>query len=148
MARNAAAERYAKALFQLAKESGRSAEVRSELAAFAAALDENDALRDVLLQPLHPASERQAVLGSLAEQLGSSGTLRSFYAFLIDQRRLVDVEAIQAAYDRLADAEQGVTQVEVRTAASLDDDQLDRLRSALWGDGDHLDEIAARLLRD
>ena len=131
MARSAAADRYGKALFQLAKEEGRGGEIRAELGAFADALSESQELRDVLLQPIYPASERQAVLDAVAEQLGSSGTLRNFYSFLIDQRRLVDAFAIRDAYDRLADAELGVTQVDVRTASALDDDQLDRLRTAL-----------------
>ncbi len=131
MARNAAGERYAKALFQLAQEEGRTSEVRAELGSLVDALTESQELRDVLLQPIHPAPQRQAVLAALAERLGASETLRSFYSFLIDQRRLVDAFAIREAYDRLVDAERGVTQVEVRTAQALDDAQLERLRGAL-----------------
>ena len=52
MARGAAARRYAKALFQIAKEEGKVGELRSELADMATMVAQSPELRDVLLQPL------------------------------------------------------------------------------------------------
>ncbi|MBW2241011.1 MAG: F0F1 ATP synthase subunit delta [Deltaproteobacteria bacterium] len=131
MARFAAAERYAKALFQLAKDQGNVPAIRSELRALGSLLEENDELRDVLLQPLHPAAQRRAVLTSVTEQLSASSLLKNFYSFLIDQRRLVDFAAIEEAYGELADADAGLTKAQVRTAAPLSDDQRTRLQNAL-----------------
>lgn len=131
MARFAAAERYAKALFQLAKDQGDVAAIRTELHGLGSLLEENEELREVLLQPLHPAAQRRAVLASVAEQLGASNFLKSFYSFLIDQRRLVDFAAIEEAYGELADADAGRTKAQVRSAAPLSDDQRTRLQSAL-----------------
>lgn len=131
MAKGAAARRYARALFQLASEEGRVAPVRESLAGFDALMAENANLRDVLLQPLHPVAERLAVLGGITEQAGSDPILRNFYAFLIDQRRLVEFDAIRAEYERLADDEAGITKAEVRSASALDDQQVQRLRAAL-----------------
>ena len=131
MARTAAAERYAKALFQLAKENGNVAEIRRELQELGALLEENAELRDVLLQPIHPAGQRRWVLGALTEKLGASPVLRSFYSFLIDQRRLVDLGAIEEAYSVLADADAGLSKASVRAAAALTDEQRSRLQRAL-----------------
>ncbi len=131
MARAAAAERYAKALFQLAKEHGNVDAVRGELAALGGLLQENDELREVLLQPLHPTGQRRAVLATVAEKLGASALLRSFYSFLIDQRRLVDYAAIEAAFGELADRDAGRTKAQVRCAAPLTDEQRSRLQRAL-----------------
>ncbi|MCP5059650.1 MAG: ATP synthase F1 subunit delta [bacterium] len=131
MARFAAAERYAKALFQLAKDQGDVAVIRTELRGLGSLLEENEDLREVLLQPLHPAAQRRAVLASVAEQLGASTFLKSFYSFLIDQRRLVDFAAIEEAYGELADADAGLIKAQVRSAAPLNDDQRTRLQSAL-----------------
>lgn len=131
MARGAAARRYARALFQLAKEESRVTGVRDELSAFADLVQSNAELRDVLLQPLHPVAERRAVLDQVAERVGAGSTLRHFYAFLIDQRRLVELDAIREEYDRLANEAAGITSAEIRSAHPLSDDQLARLRSAL-----------------
>ena len=131
MARGAAARRYAKALFELAKEDGRVAEVRAELAGMSAMVAESPELRDVLLQPLHPVAERKKVLHGVTERVGSSPILRSFYSFLIDQRRLFDFAAIREEYERMADEDAGLTKALVRSAVPLRDDQLDRLKQSL-----------------
>ena len=83
------------------------------------------------IQPLHPAGERRAVLSAVAEQLGASVLLRSFYSFLIDQRRLVDLDAIREEYARLAEAAAGLVHAEVISARPLRDDQRERLKQAL-----------------
>jgi len=131
MARGAATRRYAKALFALAQEEGRVDGVRQELERMQGLLEEHVELHDVLFQPLHPSEQRRAVLMGVAERLASSPLLRHFYEFLIDRRRLVDLDAIAREYDRLADAEAGVTQARVRSAAPLREEQLARLRAAL-----------------
>lgn len=131
MGRNAAAGRYAKALFELAREEGCADEVRSELSALADLVDENAELGSVLLQPLYPAHERKSVLAAVADQLGASAILRQFYAFLIDQRRLVDIAAIRESYEELADTMTGVARAEIRSASPLEPDQLERLTRAL-----------------
>ncbi len=131
MARSAAARRYARALFQLAEEEGRVTPVREALSGFDALLAENADLGEVLLQPLHPVAERRSVLEKVTEQAGLDPLLRHFYAFLIDQRRLVDLDAIRAEYERLADEQAGVTKALVRSASPLSDAQVARLRDAL-----------------
>jgi F-type H+-transporting ATPase subunit delta len=131
MRTSAAARRYARALFSLAKEEGRVADTRSELRQLASLLADNQDLHDALFQPLHPVAERHAVLREVATRLGASTTVRNFFTFLVDQRRLVDFDAIHAEYERLADVDAGRTVAEVISATSLDDSQLDRLRRAL-----------------
>jgi F-type H+-transporting ATPase subunit delta len=131
MRTSAAARRYARALFSLAKEEGRVADTRSELRQLASLLADNQDLHDALFQPLHPVTERHAVLREVATRLGASATVRNFFTFLVDQRRLVDFDAIHAEYERLADVDAGRTVAEVISATSLDDSQLDRLRRAL-----------------
>jgi F-type H+-transporting ATPase subunit delta len=131
MPRAAAARRYAKALFSLARETGRVEEVRAEVETLGSLIEGNAELRAVLLQPLHPAAQRRAVLRAVAERIGASPLLKNFLSFLVDQRRLVDWAAIQAEYARLADAAAGLTQVRVRSASPLSDAQRERLRRAL-----------------
>lgn len=131
MAGRAAARRYAKALYQLARGEGQVPQVSGELTALQSSLAESAELQSVLLQPLHPASQRRAVLAAVADGMNASPLLRSFYSFLIDQRRLVDLDAIIEEYERLAAEEAGVTQAEIVSARPLSDAQRERLTRAL-----------------
>ena len=131
MVRAGVARRYAKALFSLAREQNRVAEVREEVGRLGRALAESAQLSAVVLQPLHPTAERRAVLGAVAAQLGASPLLRNFLSFLVDQRRLVDWAGIQEEFGRLADAAAGLTHARVTSAAPLSDAQRERLQRAL-----------------
>lgn len=131
MKTSAAGRRYARAMFSLAQEDGRVSEVRAEFAQLEEVLEESSDLRMALLTPLHPVEERKRVLGALAQQLNLSAGFQHFLSFLVDQRRLVDLSAIQEEYGRLADELSGRLTAEVRAATPLDDHQRERLRAAL-----------------
>ena len=131
MRTSAAARRYARALFSLAREQHRVSEVRAELERTAGALSESSELREALFTPLHPVEERKKVLEAVAAQLDLSQTVRHFQALLIDQRRLVDFPAICEEFARLADENSGLMTAEVTSASPLDERRKDRLRRAL-----------------
>ena len=131
MVSSAAARRYARALFSLAKEQHRVREVGDELDALAALFDESAELREALLTPLHPVEERKAVLRAVSERAQTSATVRNFYSYLIDRRRLVDFPGIHAEYKQLADDDAGLMTAEVVAASPLDERRKDRLRRAL-----------------
>jgi F-type H+-transporting ATPase subunit delta len=131
MRSSAAARRYARALFALADETHAVTQARDELAAIAGLFESEPALRNALFRPLHPVAERRAVLRSLSERLSLSIIVRNFFSYAIDQRRLVDFDAIRAEFEQLADAAAGLVKARVTAAAPLDDAQRDRLQSAL-----------------
>ena len=131
MPTTAAARRYARALFQIAREDRRVGEVLGELDTLATMLDENESLRDALLTPLHPVEERKAVMKSVSQGSGVSASVTNFYSNLIDQRRLVDFYGIREEYQRLANEDAGLMTAVVTTASPLDDRRKDRLRRAL-----------------
>ena len=131
MKSTAAGRRYAKALFTLAQEESRVAEIREELSNLSELVAQNPELSRVLLTPLHPVEERKNVLDALIREAGLSKTVRHFMAFLVDQRRLVDFEGIREEYDRLADEQAGLVTAEVVSARDLDANDEERLRRAL-----------------
>jgi F-type H+-transporting ATPase subunit delta len=126
-----AAQRYAKALFGLAQDEHRHREVRAELERLVALFTESRELSSTLLTPMHPAAERKAVLRALATRANVSPLVQNFLGFLVDQRRIVQFEAIAAAYGQLADEAEGLLTAEVRVASALDERRKDRLRRAL-----------------
>ena len=126
-----AAHRYAKALFGLAEDDHRHREVRDELGKLSSLFADSRELREALLTPLHPASDRKAALREIADRISVSPLVQNFLSYLIDQRRLIDFEAIAAAYGELADEAEGLLSAEVISASPLDDRRKDRLRRAL-----------------
>jgi F-type H+-transporting ATPase subunit delta len=128
---SAAARRYARALFSLAQETQAVESVRSEIDQVGSLFESEPTLRAALFRPLHPVAERRAALKAVCERVGVSDSVRNFFAFLIDQRRLVDFDAIQDEFSRLADAAAGLVKAHVTAAAPLEDSQRERLQRAL-----------------
>jgi len=126
-----AARRYARALFALAQEEGGVASIRGELDDMARLLAANPDLQRRLFQPLHPVHERRQVLKRVCEQGRGSRTIQNFFAYLIEQRRLVAFDAIHDEFNRLADEADGRVRAEVRSASPLRDQQRARLVEAL-----------------
>ena len=131
MRSTAAARRYARALFALAREDGATDAVRSELERLSTLLEASPPLHDALFRPLHPVAERRGVMRRIAERERLSRNVQNFTLYLIDQRRMVDFDAIVAEYGRLADEAAGRLAAEVVSAGPLRDDQRERLRLAL-----------------
>lgn len=131
MRSSAAARRYARALFALADETGAIATIRGELAQIAELFQSDPALRNALFRPLHPVAERRAVLRALCDRLSLSAIVKNFFAYAIDQRRLVDFDAIRSEFEALADAAAGVIKARVVSAIELDGAQRGRLQGAL-----------------
>lgn len=131
MPSSGAARRYARALFALAKEDGRTAEVRAEIDTLAELFEASPQLREALITPLYPVKERRAVLVAVSRAEGFSEIVTNFYSFLIDQRRMVDFRGIREEYHRLVDKDSGLMTAEVITASPLDERKQDRLRRAL-----------------
>jgi len=127
----AAARRYARALFSIARDETRIEDVRRELLAIHDVMQQSRELRDAILQPLHPSAERRQVLKGVCQKLGTSGVVSNFCAFLVDQRRVIDFDVICDAYGRLADDAAGRTRARVVSASPLSDTQRSELRTAL-----------------
>jgi F-type H+-transporting ATPase subunit delta len=126
-----AAHRYAKALFGLAEDEHRHRDVRLELETLSTLFNESREMRDALLTPLHPASDRKAALREIASRSSVSPLVQNFMSYLIDQRRLIDFQAIVEAYGEFADNAEGLLTAEIISASPLDDRRKDRLRRAL-----------------
>ncbi len=126
-----AAYRYAKALFGLAQDEHRQREVRAEIENLGSMFTNSRELRDALLTPLHPAEERKSALRAIAASASISPLVQNFVSYLIDQRRLIDLDGIVEAYGVFADESEGLVTAEVVSASPLDDRRKDRLRRAL-----------------
>ncbi len=117
------ARRYAKALFDLAKQSGSDAldKAGSDLAGFAAMAEGNPELAGLFRDPVFSPEEKQGVVLALAQRLETDGMVRDFLFLLADKHRLMLLDRIAGEYQPLLDAEKGIVRGEVVSAVPLDD---------------------------
>ena len=123
MTGSVAARRYAKALFDLAKQSGAEAmeKTGADLEAFAALTRESAELAGLFRDPVFSPQEKQRVVTALAERLETGAMVRDFLSLLADKHRLVVLTGIAAEYQLLLDAEKGILRGEIVSAMPLDE---------------------------
>jgi F-type H+-transporting ATPase subunit delta len=131
MPSQAAARRYARAIFGLAQDEGRLDEVRREMAQLELLFEESPELRAVVFRPLHPVAERRAVLDQLSTRLGLSPTVHKVCAILVEHGRMAAFHTIREELERLANEAAGHVEAQVLAASPLAAAQLERLRRAL-----------------
>lgn len=120
---------YARAAFEEAKATGRLAEWAQALEVAAAVV--RDARVESLLGNPHvsPAELSQLIIDIAGPQLDERG--RNFVQMLAENRRLAYLPEIAEIFDQLKDAEEGVVDVTVTSAAPLDEQQRRTLSEAL-----------------
>ncbi len=127
----ALAERYAGALVDVALENKQAEQVKQELAAFAAVLEESPDLHAFLANPSMARATKHAVIEQIVERMGASRTLRNYLFVIVDQRRAAMLPEIQQAFSRLLDTRMGIMQATVTSAAQLSDAERAELDAAL-----------------
>ena len=112
---------YARALYQAAREAGRTREVRDELSDFVEATRQVRELRDLIRNPqVDPRAKAAAVDAVLGD---TDPVVRNFLRLIVEKGRAAEVEEISEELDRLVAAEERRVSVELTTAVELSDDE-------------------------
>jgi F-type H+-transporting ATPase subunit delta len=121
------AARYARALFEIARQRGEAAAVTADLAACAASLS---AALPLLRDPRIGADEKKALV---RDSLGgrSAPLVADFLDLLIEKKRFDLLTRAAADLQALLAQEQGVATAQVRVARALSEDDRRRLRESL-----------------
>lgn len=110
--------RYAKALFDFAKENNSVREVFDDLALFSKTLKENRELQVLLRNPVIEAHQKHKIFESVF-----NGTLHDitykFLALLLKQKREPALDTICEEYFKLYNTENNIRQVSITTAQPL-----------------------------
>ncbi|AMW34612.1 F0F1 ATP synthase subunit delta [Haematospirillum jordaniae] len=125
------ADRYALALYELAKERGVLDQVAGDLRQFQSMLDESADLRRLIASPVVTRKEHRKGIVALAEKVGLSELSRHFLGLLSTNRRLPALSGIIAAYLARLSAARGEVTAEVVSARKLSDSQSQALSAAL-----------------
>lgn len=125
------ARRYARAVFGLGADAASRAKLYAALDGLAVEISGNVELASVLLTPIHPRSERKAVMNELGERLGISAEVRAVADILLDSNRATLLPAIRDELRALVDAEAGRVEARVTSARPLAADAQEQLRQAI-----------------
>ena len=120
MSTGAAAERYARAIFELGSESGQLDRLTQEIAEFASSFQEQQVLRRTLENPVLEESVRERVLRQVARHSQYSPLATNSLLVLLRRRRLGELPAIARRLRTLADELDGAQVCRRRVSSRMD----------------------------
>ena len=133
MSNQASANRYAKALLDVAVKEADPVRAEQDLAAFADLFAGHDDLRRSLSNPVVPVQAKRAVVEQLTARVQPSAPVAKLMRLLADRDRLELLPDLVAAYrERLMD-HQNVVRAEVVSAIPLADERARQLQQRLEG---------------
>ncbi|HEY2709138.1 MAG TPA: F0F1 ATP synthase subunit delta [Caulobacteraceae bacterium] len=124
-------ERYAQALFELAKGQGDAGAVEADLKSLKAMRAESLDLRTLIASPAFDAETKGKGLAAIADAAGFNATTKKFIGLVAANRRAEALPGMIAAFEKLAAADRGAISAEVTTALPLTDAQAKALAASL-----------------
>lgn len=125
------AERYASALFDLAREGAAIDAVEAELVGVSGLIDESTDFRRLIASPVFSAEEQERAVAAIADKAGIKGLTGNFLRLVARNRRLFALPGAITAFRAMAAAERGEVAAEVTSARPLSDEQVAALKGAL-----------------
>lgn len=123
--------RYARAIFELAKEDGSVGSVAKQIGDFAEVYSGSRELQTVLENPLVEPGPRAAIVAEIAARIGATGTAERALRLITKQRRLRAIPDIARHLVRFVDEDAKVVRAHVTTAAAVAPTFLDKLKSEI-----------------
>jgi len=127
------AKRYAKALFEIAREEGTIEVIYGELKEFSALLAQSADLAEFFANPVFDSSDKAAVMGNILEKIKMSGTTSNFLKLLVDKRRIDALKQIETCYRKYMDEVLNNVRVDVKTAFPLSENLFARIKEQMEG---------------
>lgn len=125
------AERYASALFDLARDDASIEKIEAELVSLSRMLDDSGDFRRLVESPVFSAEEQERAIGAVADQAEIAGLSGNFLRLVAKNRRLFALSGIIRAFREMAARHRGEVTAEVISAIALTDAQVAALKSAL-----------------
>jgi len=120
--------RYARALLGIARDAHTLERTSEELARLTGTLTSPE-LRAVVISPALPASSRRTIVERIVERCAVAPPVGNLVRLLADRDRLSILPDVARAFGALLDGELGRVRVHVRSATSLDDEQMGELQA-------------------
>jgi F-type H+-transporting ATPase subunit delta len=131
MSAGGAAERYARAIFELAAEAGQLDRTSQEITEFAASFSELPLLRRALENPVLEEGQRETLLRHIARRAELSPLTINSLLVLLRRRRLGALPGIARRLRSMSDEKNGVCRAKIVSASSLPETYFTQLRQSL-----------------
>ncbi|MGR3490817.1 MAG: F0F1 ATP synthase subunit delta [Shimia sp.] len=128
---NGIAQRYATAVFEIAKEEGAIDKLAADAEALRTAAADSPEFSEFLTSPIYTREEMKNGITAVADKMGASQTMKNTLALMAENRRLFVVPNFAQQLLRLIAQERGQVTAEVTSAQALSDDQRARLAETL-----------------
>ncbi len=125
------AQRYATAVFELARDSKQIAKVEADLDQIEAALAGSDDFRAMITSPIYTRDEQATAVKALAAKMGLSETMTGALGVMAGKRRLFVLPQLVAALREAIAADKGEVTADVTAAKAMTKAQQDKLAKAL-----------------
>lgn len=125
------AQRYARALFELAQDKGELANVHKDFRGLAALVKGSADLRKLIDSPAFSREVKVAALGEVARKAGYTALFGKFLGVMATNGRARDILGAEIAFDQLYAKQRGIQRAVVRTAKEMTGAEKARIESLL-----------------
>ena len=125
------AKRYAKALFAVGQEEGKSESYRETLNVLADFLGKYPEAMDALTNLLYPMELREKVMAQLISELQADQFMTNFLKLLLQKKRADILPEISTQFQALVDAAQNISRGRLITASEISGDLQAKVQSTL-----------------
>ena len=125
------AARYATAVFELAKEEGKIAEIEADLSALSAAMAESADFSALISSPIYSRDAQGAAISAIAAKMGVSATIANTLSLMASKRRLFVLPQLVQSLRNMIAEDKGEVTADVVSAKALTKAQSEKLAQSL-----------------
>ena len=124
-------ERYARALFELSKESNELEKTEKNISNFKLLYYGSDEIRNFVKDPSKSIIQQNEVVNFIGEKLEFSKNLKNFFLLLVKKRRIFFVKKILESFLKLCAKKRGELKASLISSRELSKSELDRISKDL-----------------
>lgn len=123
--------RYAKALFQIARQQNRIEAIMQELKDIEAVFSHNEKLKDFFFDKLASKAKKTSIISTLADKLNLSKEVKNLLGVLVNAGREYIFNDIVIDYEKMYDDYKGIIKADVYTAYDITQEELIKLKTRI-----------------
>lgn len=127
------AQRYATAMFELAKDQKKLDRVQADLVGFVRLMGESPELKRLVESPVISRADQVKAIQAIADRAAVDGLTKQLLGLMASHRRLFALAAVAKAYGQMLAAEKGEVAAEVVSAVPLTAADLATLKKSIAG---------------
>ena len=122
-------ERYARALFEVAKESSELDKIENNLKFFLEIYNSSPDLISFIKNPTQTNQNQLTAINIISEKLNFSKTIKNFFSLLIEKRRIFYVKKIIQSFLKLCSDKRGEVKASLISSKKLSNEELNEISS-------------------